>query len=105
MLHAFGCRKPADTLDYGRQFRSHVIGQYLDPVVSRQLAPHCCGSAEALILPGLAEHLGLNSLRRTESPQNLDQETFLIDGQEIQAGTSIDDRPDAHVAFPGAAVS
>ena len=62
-----------------RGSRGGDIGEYLDIVV-RQLPPHRCGSAEAVVLPRLSEHLVPDSFRCAERPENRNQETFLVDG-------------------------
>ncbi len=46
-----------------------------------------------------------SSLGSTERSKDRDQETFLVGGQEVQAGTGIDNRPDAHLSFLAAVVS
>ena len=79
VLHAFGYRKSADSLNHGRQFWRHIIGEYLDIVV-RQLPPHRCGSAEAVVLPRLSEHLVSDGFGCAERSENRNQETFLVDG-------------------------
>ena len=42
---------------------------------------------------------------RTNRVQTIKKEPFLVDGQEVQAGTGIDNRPDAHLSFLCAVVS
>src|SRR6266568_3452828 len=54
-----------------------------------QLPPDRCGGAKACILPGLAKHLVLNAFRGAELAQDLDEETFFVGGEEVQAGSSV----------------
>src|SRR6185437_2559560 len=104
MSPAFIHWESADSLNYDRKFRSRVIGQYLYPA-RRQLPPYRCRSAEADVLLRLAKHFALNSLGRADRPENGNKEAFFMDGQEVQAGTGIDNRPETHLSFLGAVVS
>ncbi|MDT5027032.1 MAG: hypothetical protein QOE61_3458, partial [Micromonosporaceae bacterium] len=83
---------PSDPVDDGCEFGCLVAGDYLKPT-RRQLPPDRRGRAEACILPGLAQHLDLYRLRDAERPQYADKEAFLVNGEEVQAGPGVDDRP------------
>jgi len=90
-------------MDDSREFGCLVVGEYLHPR-GCQLSPDRCGGAEAFILLGLAEYLFLHGLRGAELPQGSNEETLLVDREEIQAGSGVDDRPVAHPASLSAAV-
>jgi hypothetical protein len=79
------------------RFRAHVIKVHF-VLKQRKLITE---GASASGLPRIAQHFALNSLWRTQRAGNRNQEPFLVGGEEVQPGASVDDRPGVYLAFLG----